>query len=165
MGRRKLKYREGDVFRVPVDGERPAVGVVARADGTGGLLAYFFAIEDLTAIDKLRPEGATLVARVGDLALMGSGSQRVGLGEVRWPVVGHLADFTRAGWPVPKLLRRIMNVLVSRDDDLNEIGTEQAGPGDGERYFSDAMYGWVAPEKYFAKPLRDRQVAAASSAA
>lgn len=42
MPRRKLNYGEGDWLAVPVRDGGLAVGVVARMDGKGGVVGYFF---------------------------------------------------------------------------------------------------------------------------
>lgn len=159
MPRLKLTYREGDIFRLPLDGGHQAVGVVARADGRGGLLAYLYFVAGLPHIEGARPEEAVLIAHVGDLALMGSGDQRVGRGEIRWPVVGHLADFTRAAWPVPCFYRDLTLQVIHYDDNVNETGATPAAPGDERRYHLDGTYGWKAVENVLNQMLRGQQAA------
>src|SRR5213592_3499242 len=42
MAPRKLPYREGDVFAVPLQDGAYGIGVVARMDREGAVLGYFF---------------------------------------------------------------------------------------------------------------------------
>lgn len=117
MPRLTLRYREGDIFTVPIEGGL-AVGVVARADGVSCILGYYFFLHDLTELEQLRPENAVFITRGSDLSLMGDGrSRRSAKTEPRWKVIGHLGDFTRAAWPVPAFAR--FGQVVYYDDDAN----------------------------------------------
>lgn len=87
MARRKLPYALGSLFRVPLTGGA-ATGVVARLDGAGQVLAYFF----LGAEGAPSKERAVLVGLVGDLGLLSG----------RWPLLGGLQGFAPADWPVPR---------------------------------------------------------------
>lgn len=98
---RKLTYGEGDVFAVPLRDGGYGVGVVARMNGKGAVLGYFFGrrydeppelgdLEDLVAIENV------LVQCFGDLGLIRG----------TWPVVGRLPGWRREEWPMPAFGRR-----------------------------------------------------------
>lgn len=81
MPRRKLNYRRGTLFQVPLgDARRVAVGVVGDLDGHGGVLGFFFVLDalpaDLGELARLAPEDAILVTHCGDLGLL-DGSWRI----------------------------------------------------------------------------------------
>ena len=94
---REPAYAEGDVFAVPLDGRAGyGVGLVARTDGCGVVLGYFFgpARPQLPALDELGElavDAAVAVRWFGDLSL-NSGE---------WPLIGRVAQWQRAAWPVP----------------------------------------------------------------
>lgn len=97
---KKLPYSEGSVFLVPLEGGGYARGVVARADRRGAVLGYFFGPRlqstDAVPLDDLRPAGAVLVLRFGDLGLL----------KGEWPVFGTIASWDRSAWPMPDFVRR-----------------------------------------------------------
>jgi hypothetical protein len=75
MARNKINYREGDWFAVPLRDGDYAVGVVARVDGSGGVLGYFFGprraeVPSLLEVENLDPDQALRVLRFGDLGLI-----------------------------------------------------------------------------------------------
>lgn len=93
----KHAYVEGDVFAVPLDGRAGyGVGLVARADGCGVVLGYFFGparpqVPALGELGELAIDAAVAVHWFGDLSLV--------RGE--WPLIGRLPQWRRAAWPVP----------------------------------------------------------------
>jgi hypothetical protein len=94
-------YKEGQVFMLPVERGAYAVGLVARAPLRGGVvLGYFFGPRRPVApvqewLNGLHPQQAAFVCRFKDSALY--------RGE--WPLLGMLAGFARATWPVPAFHR------------------------------------------------------------
>ena len=90
MSRRKLTYAQGSLFSVRLTDGSEALGVVARLNGSGIVLAYFFL--GSPAAESLRADQADLCAMVGDLGLLEGG----------WTVKGPLPGFTPAAWPVPR---------------------------------------------------------------
>ncbi len=72
---KKLPYKEGDWFAVPLGNDRYGVGVIARAAPRGKiLLGYFFdrffqGIPQLSRLEDLTPDKAIEVVRFGDLSL------------------------------------------------------------------------------------------------
>jgi hypothetical protein len=72
---KKLPYREGTWFAIPLETGGFGVGVVARATKRGKvILAYFFGphrseVPSLDEVERLSPEDAVAVAHVGDLGL------------------------------------------------------------------------------------------------
>ena len=90
MSRRKLTYAQGSLFSVRLADGSEALGVVARLNGSGIVLAYFFL--GSPAAESLCADQADLCAMVGDLGLLEGG----------WTVKGPLPGFTPAAWPVPR---------------------------------------------------------------
>ncbi|HPW55965.1 MAG TPA: Imm26 family immunity protein [Thermoanaerobaculaceae bacterium] len=116
---RKLPYKEGDWFAVPLRDGGFALGVVARMDGKGAVIAYLFgprseALPSLEAVGSKRATDAVLVANTGDLGLL--------RGE--WPVLGKVDPWEREAWPVPVFVRRsvVSNTpkkVIYREPDFN----------------------------------------------
>ena len=90
-----LNYQEGDWFEVPLSPGVPgvAVGVVARMDGRGGVLGYFFLLDKAPSASEraaLLPGDADAVMRFGNLGLIQS----------EWPILGPVG-WDRAEWDFP----------------------------------------------------------------
>ena len=98
---KKLPYREGDVFGVPLDTGGFALGLAARVPPKGkSLLGYFFSTvypkpPSIAEIPKLKKEDAIFVAILGDL----------GLYKGYWPIIGHLDLWESKTWPMPLFVR------------------------------------------------------------
>ena len=94
----KLKYKEGTIFLVPLRSGGFSRGVVARFDGKGTVLGYFFGPvtnKPDGVLPLLDPADACLVGRFGDVGLL-KGS---------WPITGSLLEWKRENWPVPPFYR------------------------------------------------------------
>ncbi|MFI6317117.1 immunity 26/phosphotriesterase HocA family protein [Nonomuraea sp. NPDC050556] len=122
--RRELPYREGDIFAVPLrDGEGYALGVVARMDGRGKLLGYFFGPrvktpQEASVISPLASQNAIYVALLGDLGFI----------ENEWPIVSHIEAWKADEWPMPKFRREEDRVVSYNEITLEEEGEERADP-------------------------------------
>lgn len=96
----KVKYREGDIFGVPLRRGGFSLGVVARAPRRKHvLLGYFFPCrytDRPLVLPELRPSEAVRKYRFGDLSLLNGD----------WPIWGHVEGFARAEWPHPMFIRR-----------------------------------------------------------
>ncbi len=119
MPKRKLNYSEGDWFAVPLRDGGFAVGIVARMDGRGGVVGYFFGprrsdVPTVEEVDELGPDEAAMVRQFGDLRLL----------EQQWPLIGRSPRWDRDRWPIPafgrieELSGRAWRVEYA-DDDLN----------------------------------------------
>jgi hypothetical protein len=91
-----LPYQEGDWFAIPLGDGTYAVGLAARVDGNGLVLGYFFGPRrqvppKVETLASLMPTDAIKVGFFGDLSLFHGD----------WPVIGRLATWDRARWPVP----------------------------------------------------------------
>jgi hypothetical protein len=96
MPRKKLPYQEGDWFAVPLRTPGYALGLVARSDGRGGALGYFFgprreSVPTLADISDLQPADAISIERFGDLGFL----------EGEWPIIGKHPVWDRDQWPMP----------------------------------------------------------------
>jgi hypothetical protein len=116
-GGRKLPYREGDVFAVPLRDGGYGIGVVARMDGRGIVLGYFFGERhddppEPGDVHGSKPADSVHILRFGDLGLI--------RGE--WPVIGPLPGWNREEWPMPAFGRqqdltgRCLRVEYPHDD-------------------------------------------------
>lgn len=120
---KKLPYKEGDVFAVPLLDKRFALGVVARSPRLGKvLLGYFFRygktqLPRVGAIPDLKSQDAVLAVIFGDL----------GLYRGDWPIVGRVQNWRRDSWPMPSFIRRepltgaAWKVTYSEDDPSQEV--------------------------------------------
>jgi hypothetical protein len=94
-------FHEGQFFLLPVERGQYAVGLIARVPRRGGvLLGYFFGPRRTTPpvadwLNALNPQQAAFVCRFKDSALFRGD----------WKLLGSLAGFDRAQWPVPPFHR------------------------------------------------------------
>lgn len=145
MPKRKLPYSEGSWFAVPLRRGGFAVGVVARMDGTGGMMGYFFGPKRdeaprLLDVRSLNVNNAVLCKMAGDLGLL----------KGFWPVLGRADDWNRADWPVPNFARKDAVsgqwIRVTYDEDTLEVVREvhcDASEGESLPYDSLAGYGAI----------------------
>ncbi len=144
--RRRLPYDASTCFSFAISETECAVGVVARSNGRGTILVYFFApwrtdvaLADLTA---LTPAHATLVCRAGDLGLL----------EGKWRILGPLPGWVRDGWPVPvfgqqDVLRSHIWYAIHYDDNTLSEQWRERVPGEaGAQLPEDGLNGYVAAE-------------------
>src|SRR5690349_2862282 len=121
MPRRKLPYKEGDWFAVPLRSGGYGLGLVARMNGKGIGLGYFFppkheeppTKEDVTDVSA---DDAVLIRRIGDLGLL--------RGE--WPIISSSEKWSRDDWPLPAFARIAVDRsrawrLEYSEHDVNEL--------------------------------------------
>jgi hypothetical protein len=141
MARRKLTYREGDWFAVPLQGGGYGLGLVARMNRRGAVLGYFFgprreSVPTSADVLALSPSQAVLIAQFGDLSLL-DGS---------WPILGRDEDWDRGKWPVPAFARideyagKAWRVEYA-EDDLSWIRDIATTPEQVRHLPNDAAYG------------------------
>lgn len=124
---KKLPYKEGDWFALPLPEEGYAVGRIARMNENGRLLlGYFFGprvtkIPELDELKNYKPEDAILVCRFGFL----------GLKNKEWIVIGSAEPWEREKWPMPVFQMKdflvdnqYWRILYSSDDPSQEIKRE-----------------------------------------
>jgi hypothetical protein len=122
---RKLPYREGDWFTIPLDSGGFAIGLIARMNGKGRLLGYFFGPrrqeppvpDDVT---HLRPTDAMSVELCGDPGILTG----------NWKIFFHDNNWTRVDWPLPSFgfEDRLINAIYQRlyaEDTLKYIRQER----------------------------------------
>ena len=124
MPRKRLPYKEGDWFAVPLRDGGYALGLVARMNGKGSVLGYFFGPWREQCPTKEDTQGlssadAILVRLFGDLGLL----------EGKWPILGRSDLWDRADWPLPAFARiavdksRAWRVEYS-EADINQVVRE-----------------------------------------
>lgn len=154
MPRKKLPYRPGDLFAVPLACGGFAIGLAARMDGRGTVLGYFFGPRHgeppaTGDIGELRRADALKVMKFGDLGLI----------EGRWHVFGQLPGWTPEDWPVPTFGRidvvsgkRAWRVRY-RDQDLAWLSDEEIVVSEARVLPEDGLMGAVAVERWLARRL------------
>lgn len=145
---RKLPYKQGTWFGVPLRDGGFAVGLVARHVPKSGkiILAYFFgpkreSLPTLGDLEDLAPQSAVKVIHVGDLRLMNG----------TWPILGDSPNWKREEWPMPAFIRRddILSIawrVEYADDNPNQVISEQRIPYDSVELERDEFYGAGAAE-------------------
>jgi hypothetical protein len=150
----KLSYKEGTWFAIPLRQGGYAAGRVARHSPKGEIiLAYYFGpkretIPTLDELDKLTPNSAIRVAKVGALGII----------EGSWPIIGDSPKWEREKWPMPDFIRRddigkVAWRVVYADDNPNQVIAEQRIPYDSSGYESDGLDGAGAAEIIITKML------------
>ena len=122
MGAKRLPYKEGSVFFVPLRSGGHGRGVIARSGPRGKiLLGYFFGPkirDERVSLDGLLPRDAIVSLRFGDLGLLRGD----------WKLIGEIAPWSRADWPIPEFLwSDALNVIpdqvvVYTDEDFDKGG-------------------------------------------
>ncbi len=101
MGKKHIKYSEGQWFAVPLRDGGYALGIIVRGSyKTRGGLGYFFGCRYAEVPGEAetwakRPEEAMLIAWFGDLGII----------EGEWLLIASSRPFRREEWPVPKFAR------------------------------------------------------------
>lgn len=147
MTRKKVPYKTGDWFAVPLRTGGFAVGIIANANRRAGILfGYFFgpkrrALPRLDELRALTPKDAVLLAQFGDLGLI----------KGEWPIVGSV-DAGEQDWPMPPLVRR--DAMTGRpqlvtyrvDDPTLEADVRGCRDDECEGLPEDGVYGYGAVE-------------------
>jgi hypothetical protein len=152
--KKKLPYRDGDWFAVPLrDVAGFAVGVVAAHDGRGGVIAYFFnkrfdAMPSLAEIDGLDRGEVLRAMRFGDLGLINE----------KWPVLTRREDWVASRWPIPDFGRRgpdgsAWRVVYSADDLRGPTREEPITADECDQLPRDALSGAGAVERVLTQLL------------
>lgn len=154
MPRRRLPYRDGDWFAVPLrDGHGYGVGIVARHDGRGGVIGYLFdhrseKVPTLEEVSGFRPSEAIRVMRFGDLGLV----------KGQWPVLGQRGEWQPDEWPIPDFGRReptgrAFRVIYSADDLRGPVREEPITDSACDKLPRDALSGSGAVERVLTELL------------
>lgn len=146
MTKKKLPYREGTWFAVPLQSGGYGLGVVARMAGTGPVFGYFFGpkralIPELGEVANLRAEDAVWLGRFGDL----------GLRRAEWQIIGHTTDWRRESWPLPPFIRidpisAGKAVKATYSDTLDVVSEVACDPALATSYPEDTLSGSGAVE-------------------
>ena len=138
---KKLPYREGTWFAVPLRSEGYALGVVARLDGGGTIFGYFFgpqheSVPTQEVTKNLRPDDAVYSCQFGDLGLI----------EKSWFIIGESAEWCREAWPLPPFIRADIDdgiawKVVYSDDNLELVSEERCDLALAEIYPKDSLAG------------------------
>lgn len=125
MPRRKLPYKEGDWFAVPLQPTGYGLGLVARMNGKGVVLGYFFGPLHAQCPTKhntagLSAKDAILIRQFGDPGLVSG----------KWPIIYRSDPWYREEWPLPTFASiavdrtRALRVEYSEEDiniAVNEV--------------------------------------------
>ena len=126
MVKAETPYSEGDVFVVPLLGEKMAVGLVVRMSGDGSVFGYFFDIgvkneNEITdkKLAELAPKSAVLTCMFGDHALY----------KKKWKVLRKFPNWDADEWRLPRFYRIIdsesMGYVSEYSDTLKFIGEKK----------------------------------------
>ncbi|MCW5958625.1 MAG: immunity 26/phosphotriesterase HocA family protein [Pyrinomonadaceae bacterium] len=152
--RKKLNYKEGSWFAVPLKPDGFAVGVVARMAPKGRIvIAYFFgdrylSIPDLSRMQDYSPRDAIRILKIGDLGLING----------EWEIIGELPDWNREIWKTPVFGRQeeFTNrnlLIIYNDDDPSELIAEEPVNYDVAHLEEDALCGYLGVETKLSKLL------------
>ncbi|MYM27309.1 hypothetical protein GTP58_03115 [Duganella sp. CY15W] len=150
----KQSYQEGSWFAVPLLDGGYGWGLVARmTPGSKILLAYLFGpkltrLPSVEELNTLQPQDAVKVLRCGDMALASG----------HWRVLGDIAVWDPAMWPVPQFLRRADALkrawrVTYSDSDPGRSEREESVPYDTPGLEADSLYGYGSTELLLTKLL------------
>lgn len=155
MGK-KINYKEGSWFSVPLKPDGFGVGLVARATLNGPIiLAYFFpkrysTIPELDDLASFTPMDAIKVLMVGDLGLING----------EWRVIGEFPNWDRSLWEMPKFVRReefsgrVWLVTYSDNNPNLVLSEERVSEENVKNLERDSLLGYGAVEKILSKLLK-----------
>jgi hypothetical protein len=143
--KRKLPYKEGTVFAIPLETSGYGIGVVARMAGDGRTFGYFFgprreSIPNLDAVKGLNARDALWASRFGDLGLL----------DKEWPVIGEIESWSRESWPLPPFVEdgeysgKARKIVYS--ENLQLISHQPCDPALAKSFPSDESWGAGAVE-------------------
>lgn len=146
MARKRIRYQEGTWFAVPLRKGGFGIGLIARYDGKGIVLGYFFhcTYEQCPTIDDTHTINAAhivLVRLFGDLGIL--------RGE--WPILGQQKEWHRDVWPVPLFGRiavdrsRAVGVKYA-DDNIAYLGEISIPIEEATQLPEDGLSGYGAIE-------------------
>ena len=151
--RDKLPYENGTWFAVPLRTGGFAIGIVARNDGKGIVVGYFFGtrhkvLPTISDIQKLLPDQAILVCRFGNLGLLDKG----------WPILGKSQTWSATQWPIPVFARfdGINDDIawkVSYSDDLSLVSENSTSAENAIQLPSNGLFSAGAVEIRLTKLL------------
>lgn len=142
-GMKKVPYKEGTWFAVPLKKGGYATGCIARCKPkTALVVAYLFGpkrdhVPPLDELVSLKADDAGAVWRMGDLGLI-TGS---------WPIIGEAPHWSRAEWPMPVFIRneeifkKVACRVVYSEDDPDVIVSEERIPYDPSVRSTDGSCG------------------------
>lgn len=155
---RKVVYREGTVFLVPLRSGDFARGLVARASKRGKIIFGCFWGPRITkqsdvSFDDLLPSTCVLKCRFGDLGLINRS----------WPILGQIPNWERDSWPMPEFESRNVEAggkkLISKYDDRDPGKKLECYLGKGAvTNLPDVMYGFGALEIKLSTIIKDTLV-------
>ena len=147
MAKSKRAYDEGTWFLVPLDCGGYGLGLLARHNNRGTILAYYFdrhlhSRPELDQLTALTAADAIVIGRSGDLSLL----------KGRWPVLGRLTAWDRTAWPLPEFGR--IDALEERlgfrvrysEQTLSEVTCTPTSAAEIRHLPQAAMYGDRAVE-------------------
>jgi hypothetical protein len=158
--RLKINYQEGDWFGVPLTGGGYAVGILARVrKGQYGpnLFGYFFgprrpSLPSLQELSRLTVDDAIYASHFGHMGLV----------QNEWPIIGRMAPWEPARWPLPLFGRRnYVNEdvawLVEYSEETLEILSERVVKAAAiEGLPEDSMPGQGAVERWLSMLLPEQ---------
>jgi hypothetical protein len=142
MAQQEIPYHEGDLFAVPMRDGGYAIGLVARMNGEGPVLGYFFG----GRYDHV-PDAAELRGHSTDEAIFAKIFGDLGLIRGAWPVAGRLPGWRRDDWPMPAFGRRepltgrCFRVEYADDDPASLQGEMPISPEELEHLPEDGLAG------------------------
>jgi hypothetical protein len=113
--KKKLPYADGSIFKIVLDSEGLAYGLVLLSGQDGKVLIGRFFKSDcdisgnLKFIEEIFKKQKTICTRFSDLGLMTK----------RWPVIGNIYPWLKSEWPIP--LFRIQAPRSSRSTVLRYV--------------------------------------------
>lgn len=151
MTQKRVRYKEGDVFLVPLLAGGFGIGVVARKGYRGVTLGYFFGSnlgirpENVPALD---PEQAVLISRFGDLGLLRG----------QWVIAGKVPEWRPEEWPLPRFVGSGVGdncTLFTYDEEdlVSIVSMESAPASEAIHYYLDSLLGYKALEVVLTRRL------------
>jgi hypothetical protein len=144
----KVNYKNGDIFTVPLRSAGFCRGVVARMNGSGQVLGYFFgpilASSDLGSVEEIDPKYAVCIAMFGDLHLLHG----------NWRIVGQIRSDQLFDWGIPTFARdggegRYEEIVY--DDNLQEVSARHITAVRASELRPDVLSGAGSMEKKLTK--------------
>ncbi|QTD54223.1 Imm26 family immunity protein [Sulfidibacter corallicola] len=154
MPRRKLPYKEGDFFALPLRTSGFGVGIATRINGKGGIIGYFLPekypeVPSLDEVQEKQSGDTFFIGHFGDLGFFDGG----------WKVIGSSPSWDRKKWPLPSFVRTDLisgkhyRISYLEKDLDTEIECVLIGDEEASLLPEDGVFGYGALEIRLTKLL------------
>lgn len=150
MSKKKRIISEGDLFTVPLENGKYAIGLVAALAKNTFLAYYFNDVLDSNLISNFRHLDNRQVALIQMVSILG-------LTSGKWQIIGKSDSFNSSDWPIPRFKQHsiLLNCYfgINYNSYLEEIKRETIDEHTASNLYPSGLAGYVYAENILSKIL------------